>query len=157
MLRLKTFALVTLVGTVASQVDLGLPCIVCIHGGTPGNPSVVVPGTGQTCQYINDKVSYLLQACLTAQTTANQALCGCPGVVAPAPSPNTKSDTTPGAIIPRLPTPRPSLRHTPSATRRPTKAVPKALSKPPARRNTPAPTLKKRFYTFVSPTNPTPR
>ncbi len=156
MLRLIGFALLTGLAV----AERYLPCVVCIYGGSPTKPNAIVPGTSLSCQYINDNVFYLSQPCYLAQDDANQVLCGCPGT-APAASPNTRVDPTPGVVVPVPPTPSP-LRRTPSPTRAPTKApTRKAPTKPPTkpptpsptvRRGTPAPTGRTRHYVFVPPT-----
>ena len=81
-------------------------CKVCLNGGAPRNLNVILDESGGfTCFYLYSNADYLRpdgQQCTVVQKQKNQAACACPGV------------SSPVSVTPKPPTPRPSIKRTPS-------------------------------------------
>jgi hypothetical protein len=122
-------------------------CKVCLNGGAPRNPNVILDESGGfTCSYFYSNADYLRpdgQQCIVVQKQENQAACACPGV------------SSPVSVTPKPPTPRPTIKRTPSPIKPPTprptiKSTPSPIQPP-----TPRPTIKS-TPSPIKPTSPRP-
>ena len=125
-------------------------CKVCLNGGAPRNPNVVIADSGGfTCSYFYSNADFLRpegQQCIVVQKPENQAACACPGVSSPilvTPKPPTPRPTIKRTPSPFKPSsPRPTIKRTPSPFK-PTSPRPTIKSTPsPVRPSSPRPTIK---------------